>query len=99
MTVVLTGTSLALSDVVPVARGGERVELDAVALERMQASRAVVDAALARGEPVYGFSTGVGMRKLFSIEEDQARLTGCSYVVISSHRGRLRPTMSFARRC
>jgi len=82
MTVVLTGTSLALSDVVRVARGGERVELDAVALERMQASRAVVDAALARGEPVYGFSTGVGMRKLFSIEEDQARF---NWLLIRGH--------------
>jgi len=82
MTVVLTGTSLALSDVVRVARGGERVELDAVALERMQASRAVVDAALARGEPVYGFSTGVGMRKLFSIEEDQARF---NWLLVRGH--------------
>ena len=82
MTVVLTGTSLALPDVVRVARGGERVELDAVALERMQASRAVVDAALARGEPVYGFSTGVGMRKLFSIEEDQARF---NWLLVRGH--------------
>ena len=73
MTVVLTGTTLALEDVVRVARGGEQVELDARALDRMRASRDVVEAALARGEQVYGFSTGVGMRKLFSIEEDQAR--------------------------
>src|SRR5262245_30864670 len=82
MTVVLTGTSLELSDVVRVARGGDRVELDAGALERMQASRDVVDAALARGEPVYGFSTGVGMRKLFSIEEDQARF---NWLLVRGH--------------
>src|SRR5262245_36201693 len=73
MTVVLTGTTLALGDVVRVARDGERVELDARSLKRMRASREVVEAALARGDQVYGFSTGVGMRKLFSIEEDQAR--------------------------
>jgi histidine ammonia-lyase len=73
MTVVLTGTTLALEDVVRVAREGEPVELDAGAIERMRASRDLVEAALARGEQVYGFSTGVGMRKLFSIEEDQAR--------------------------
>ena len=73
MTVVLTGTTLVLDDVVRVAREGERVELDAGALERMRASRDVVEAALARGEQVYGFSTGVGMRKLFGIEDDQAR--------------------------
>jgi histidine ammonia-lyase len=73
MTIVLTGTTLSLEDAVRVARQGERVELDAVAIERMRASRDLVESALARGEPVYGFSTGVGMRKLFSIEEDQAR--------------------------
>lgn len=73
MTVVLTGTTLALEDVVRVAREGARVELDAGAIGRMRASRDVVEDALARGEQVYGFSTGVGMRKLFSIEEDQAR--------------------------
>ena len=73
MTVVLTGTTLVLEDVIRVAREGERVELDAGALERMRASRDLVEAALARGEEVYGFSTGVGMRKLFAIEDDQAR--------------------------
>jgi histidine ammonia-lyase len=72
VTVVLTGTTLVLDDVVRVAREGERVELDPGALERMRAGRDVVETALARGEPVYGFSTGVGMRKLFAIEEDQA---------------------------
>src|SRR5262245_58985006 len=73
MTVVLTGTTLTLEDVVRVAREGERVEIDADALERMRSSRDVVEAALGRGEQVYGFSTGVGMRKLFGIEDDQAR--------------------------
>jgi histidine ammonia-lyase len=71
-TVVLTGTDLTLEDVVRVARGGERVELAADAVTRMRASRDVVETALARGDAVYGFSTGVGMRKLFAIEGDQA---------------------------
>jgi histidine ammonia-lyase len=73
MTVVLTGHTLELRDVVRVAREGERVELDERAIERMRASRDVVECALARGEQVYGFSTGVGMRKLFAIEDDQPR--------------------------
>jgi len=73
MSVVLTGTALTLEDVVRVAREGERVELDPRALERMRASRELVESALAAGEQVYGFSTGVGMRKLFAIEEEQAR--------------------------
>ena len=72
MTVVLTGTSLTLEELVRVARGGERVELAPTAVERMRAARNLVEAALARGEQVYGFSTGVGMRKLFAIEDDQA---------------------------
>ena len=67
MSVVLTGTTLTLEDVVRVAREGERVELDPRALERMGASRELVESALAAGEQVYGFSTGVGMRKLFAI--------------------------------
>ena len=73
MSVVLTGTSLTLEEVLRVARAGERVELDPAALERMRRSREVVESALARGEQVYGFSTGVGMRKLFAVREDQAR--------------------------
>jgi len=72
MNIVLTGTDLTLEEVVRVARGGERVELAPAAIERMRASRDVVEAALARGESIYGFTTGVGMRKLFAIEEDQA---------------------------
>lgn len=72
MTVVLTGLDLRLGEVVRVARGGERVELHPAAIERMRASRDVVEAALARGDAIYGFSTGVGVRKLFAIEEDQA---------------------------
>jgi histidine ammonia-lyase len=70
--VVLTGTSLTLDQLLRVARGGEQVELDPSAVERMRASRDLVETALANGEQVYGFSTGVGMRKLFAIEDDQA---------------------------
>ena len=72
MSVVLTGLDLTLDEVVLVARDGAQVELAPAAVERMRASRDVVEAALARGETVYGFSTGVGMRKLFSIDDEQA---------------------------
>ncbi len=73
MTIVLTGSDLTLQEVVRVARGGEQVELAAAALEKMRASRTVVEEALEGGQEVYGFTTGVGMRKLFAIEEEQAR--------------------------
>ena len=72
MSVLLTGLDLTLEEVVRVARGGEPVELAPAAIERMRASRDVVESALARGDSIYGFSTGVGMRKLFAIEDDQA---------------------------
>jgi histidine ammonia-lyase len=72
MTVVLTGTSLTLDEVLRVARAGEAVEIAAGVAERMRASRELVERALADGQDVYGFSTGVGMRKLFAIEADQA---------------------------
>jgi len=71
--VLLTGRTLTLGDVVRVARGRARVELDADTSERMQAARLVVEHALARDEEVYGLTTGVGMRKRFSIDEEQPR--------------------------
>jgi histidine ammonia-lyase len=73
MSVLLTGNDLTLDEVVRVARRGEPVELAAGSLERMRASRAVVEQALESGQQIYGFTTGVGMRKRFAIDEGQAR--------------------------
>lgn len=69
MAVVLTGASLTLADVVAVARDGEPVELAAAALERMQAARAVVERVLDTGGTAYGVTTGVGVRKRFTVED------------------------------
>lgn len=63
MTVVLTGSDLTLAELVRVARTNERVELAPAAVERMRATRAVVEAAVAGGQEVYGFTTGVGAKK------------------------------------
>jgi histidine ammonia-lyase len=63
MAVVLTGRDLTLEQVLRVARGREPVELAADAIERMRVARAVVEAASARGDAVYGLSTGVGARR------------------------------------
>ena len=68
MAVRLTGSTLALEEVVRVARAGERVELDPDALERMRAARAVAERALAEGVEAYGLTTGVGVRKAFRVE-------------------------------
>ena len=63
MGVVLTGATLTLEQVLEVARGEPEVELEPAALERMRRAQAVAERALARGELVYGLSTGVGVRK------------------------------------
>ena len=63
MTIVLTGATLMLEQVLEVARADSEVELEPAALERMRQARAVADRALAAGELVYGLSTGVGVRK------------------------------------
>jgi histidine ammonia-lyase len=64
VTVALTGSDLTIPDVVRVARGGEPIALAPAARERIRRAREVVDAALARGDEVYGLSTGVGVHKL-----------------------------------
>src|SRR6202171_5509187 len=60
MTVTLRGTGLEESQVVAVARHGEKVALAAAARARMERSRARVEKAAASREPVYGVSTGFG---------------------------------------
>ncbi len=72
MTVVLTGASLTLEEVVRVSRAGERVEVNGVALEGMLERRAVVEQASASRTPVYGVTTGVGMRRGAEVGTDEA---------------------------
>jgi histidine ammonia-lyase len=71
LTVLLTGSTLSLEEVVAVARNGRKVELDAAAVTRMQAARAVADRALGSSGPVYGLSTGVGVRKRAQVATDE----------------------------
>ena len=59
MTVLLEGPGVKVSDVVDVARRGERVRLTDTALERMRVARSIVEQ-LAEGDPAYGISTGFG---------------------------------------
>jgi len=72
MTVLLNGSHVAVDDVAAVARLGHRVELTGVAIERMTASRAIVDR-LAEGEPRYGISTGFGALATVSIPPERRR--------------------------
>jgi histidine ammonia-lyase len=84
MTVVLDGASLTLDEVVRVARGGEVVELAPDAVERMQAARALVERVLARGDIVYGMTTGVGSRKRVAVPLDE--LETFNRALIANHR-------------
>lgn len=67
MTITLTGADLALHQLVSVARDGEHVELAASARQRMQRSRALAERAFARGEAVYGLTTGYGVKKKVTV--------------------------------
>jgi histidine ammonia-lyase len=79
--VVLTGSSLTFDDVLAVARGGVRVEIDPAALVAMAEARAVVDRSIASGTPAYGVTTGVGSRKVFDVEEP-----GHDRLLVRQHR-------------
>lgn len=69
-TVQLDGPGVTIADVVAVARHGAPVELTPTAVDRMAATRAVVER-LADGEPVYGISTGFGALATVAIPPDR----------------------------
>ena len=58
--VTLDGHSLSIADVVAVARANAPVALNPKALEAVRASRRAVEAAVERGETIYGVNTGFG---------------------------------------
>jgi histidine ammonia-lyase len=63
MTVLITGRTLTLEEVVRVARRREPVRLDPSARERMAQARVVVERVVAAGDAAYGITTGVGVLK------------------------------------
>jgi histidine ammonia-lyase len=72
-TVTLDGRSLTISDVVAVARHGAQVAAAPAARQRARQARASVEAALARGETIYGVNTGFGKLAHVRIPPDQLR--------------------------
>src|SRR5919201_2475231 len=68
MTISLNGSDLTVTQVVAVARHGEPVALAPEAVAAMRQARAVVQDALASGEPVYGLTTGVAERKAYLLD-------------------------------
>jgi histidine ammonia-lyase len=57
---VIDGATLDIAGLEAVARDGREVALADSAREAVRASRRVVDAAVARGDVVYGVTTGFG---------------------------------------
>jgi histidine ammonia-lyase len=73
MTIMLNGSDLTVTEVVAAARHGESVALAPEAIETMEEARAVVEEVLAKDEPVYGLTTGVGERKSFLLDPAERR--------------------------
>jgi histidine ammonia-lyase len=83
MIVTVKPTGVTPADVLLVARGDARVEIDPATVEAMAASRAIVDNIEASGRPVYGVSTGFGALASTSIAP--ARRAELQHALIRSH--------------
>src|SRR5215207_2641489 len=84
MTVTLTGNDLTVEEVVRVARGSEPVELEPGAFERMRECRALVERVIARGDVVYGMTTGVGARKKVPVPVKE--IPAFNRALVANHR-------------
>ena len=73
MTIALTGDDLTFEQLYGVALRGEAVALAPAAMERMKASRAVVDRLVAKGATAYGINTGFGKLASVRISPEQVR--------------------------
>jgi len=74
VTIVLDGSSLTVERLVRIARGGEEVKLDALALERIRVCRAMLEDKLAAHEIMYGTNTGIGEFSEVVLTDEQVRL-------------------------
>ena len=73
MAKVITGKQLTVEDVVNVARGGEKVELHAAAVERIKTCRAFLEKKVAAHEMMYGVNTGIGELSEVALNDDQTK--------------------------
>src|SRR5256886_6526202 len=73
MSVALSGNDLTFPHLHDVALRGAEVQLTASAIERMNASRAVVERLVASGATAYGINTGFGKLASVRISTEQVR--------------------------
>ncbi len=71
--VQLTGNDLTFAQLYDVALHGAKVSLAPAAVERMKASRAIVDRVVSSGETAYGINTGFGKLASVRISTEQVR--------------------------
>ncbi|HEX6254980.1 MAG TPA: aromatic amino acid ammonia-lyase [Euzebyales bacterium] len=90
-TVTITAGPLSLEDLLAVTRGA-RIELGLEARARIATSRAVVDTAVARGDPIYGLTTGVGHGKDTSLSADE--ISAQQQMLVMTHAGGVGPPLS-----
>lgn len=73
MAIVLNGSSLTIENLVRIARGGERIELDPKALERIKVCRAMLEEKLHAREIMYGTNTGIGEFSEVVLNDEQLK--------------------------
>src|SRR5882762_5631936 len=73
MTIALTGNDLTFDHLHAIVLFGEKVSLSKASIERMNASRAVVDRLVASGKTAYGINTGFGKLSSVRISQEQVR--------------------------
>ena len=81
MKVSINGSDLSIDQVVRVSRKYEQVEISREAYEKMNRSRAVIEAILAEKKVVYGVNTGFGQLSNVSISEDELDLLQYNLIV------------------
>jgi histidine ammonia-lyase len=83
MSITLTGDPLSIDAVVTVARDGGTVEVGDKVAARMAPARALVDDVIARGDIVYGITTGFGALAQVHIEPE--RVVELQHSIVRSH--------------
>ena len=90
--ITLDGRSLAIDDVVRIAReAGARVRIDSTARETLISSRRLVEQAVASGQTIYGINTGFG--KLANVRIAPDKLDQLQINLIRSHAAGMGPPL------
>jgi histidine ammonia-lyase len=70
---IITGAGLTIEDVVDVARHHRKVELDPLAIERIEKCRAMLEQKIKAKEIMYGVNTGIGEFSEIVLDDDQVK--------------------------